>query len=64
MGLVWYFLSFSVLWHDINPLIPLYTHSAPMLVGHALYGGLLGRFPHYRARLAGDHTAPRAESHA
>ncbi len=64
VGLVWYLLSFSVLWHDINPLIPLYTHSAPMLVGHVLYGGLLGRFPQYRARLAGDHTAPTAESHA
>src|ERR1700690_1224268 len=47
VGLGWYYLSFAILWHNINPLIPLYTHSGPMMVGHALYGGLLGRFPRY-----------------
>jgi hypothetical protein len=47
VGLGWYYLSFAILWHNINPLIPLYTHSGPMMAGHALYGGLLGRFPRY-----------------
>ena len=47
VGLGWYYLSFAILWRNINPLIPLYTHSGPMMVGHALYGGLLGRFPRY-----------------
>jgi hypothetical protein len=42
VGLGWYYLSFAFLWRNINPLIPMYTHSGPMMVGHALYGGLLG----------------------
>ncbi len=46
-GLGWYYLSFTLFWRNMNPLIPLYTHRGPMIVGHALYGGLLGRFPHY-----------------
>lgn len=47
VGLGWYYLSFAILWQNINPLIPLYTHRGPMMVGHVLYGGLLGRFPRY-----------------
>jgi hypothetical protein len=47
VGLGWYYLSFAILWQNIDPLIPLYTHGGPMLLGHALYGGLLGRFPRY-----------------
>ena len=47
VGLGWYYLSFAILWQNINPLIPLYTHRGPMIAGHALYGGLLGRFPRY-----------------
>ena len=48
VGLGWYYLSFAILWQNIDPLIPLYTHRGPMMAGHALYGGLLGRFPRYR----------------
>jgi hypothetical protein len=54
VGLGWYYLSFAILWQNINPLIPLYTHRGPMMVGHALYGGLLGRFPLYLNRGAGS----------
>jgi hypothetical protein len=57
VGLGWYYLSFAILWHNINPLIPLYTHSGPMMAGHALYGGLLGRFPRYLWRGAGLHES-------
>src|ERR1039457_4035708 len=37
VGLGWYYLSFAILWQNINPLIPLYTHRVPMMAGHALY---------------------------
>jgi hypothetical protein len=47
VGLGWYYLSFAILWQNINPLIPLYTHGGPMMLGHALYGAWLGRFPRY-----------------
>ena len=57
VGLGWYYLSFAILWRNIHPLIPMYTHSGPMMVGHALYGGLLGRFPRYLWRGAGLHES-------
>jgi len=47
VGLGWYYLSFNLLWRNFDPLIILYTHPAPMVAGHVLYGGLLGRFPRY-----------------
>jgi len=34
----WYDLSFPIPWRNINPLIPLYTHSAPTMAGGALCG--------------------------
>lgn len=46
-GLGWYYLSFALLWRNVNPLISLYTHRGPMMAGHLLYGVLLGRFPRY-----------------
>lgn len=46
-GIGWYYLSFTLFWRNINPLLSLYTHRGPMIVGHVLYGGLLSRFPHY-----------------
>jgi len=47
VGLGWYYLSFALVWRNLNPLIPLYTHNGPMLAGHMLYGGFLARFPRY-----------------
>src|ERR1035441_4069535 len=36
VGLGWYYLSFAILWQNINPLIPLYTHPGPMMeIGRA-----------------------------
>ena len=58
VGLGWYYLSFAILWRNINPLIPLYTHRGPMMAGHALYGGLLGRFPRYLPTPAGGGAGP------
>jgi hypothetical protein len=46
-GVLWYYAWFNVLWTAINPLIPLYVPDRPMLVGHLIYGGLLGRTPAY-----------------
>jgi hypothetical protein len=44
----WFFLSFTWLWKFVNPIIPIYSPDRAMLVGHILYGGVLGsRFPAY-----------------
>ncbi len=56
LGILWgvgcYYLLFGFVWERLDPLIPLYTHDGPMLVGHVLYGALLGRFPRYLQALA------------
>jgi hypothetical protein len=47
-GTGWFFLSFDLLWKHVNPLVQLYSPDRAMLVGHLLYGGVLGwRFPAY-----------------
>jgi hypothetical protein len=44
----WFFLSFDVLWKHVNPLVHIYSPDRAMLIGHLLYGGVLGgRFPAY-----------------
>jgi hypothetical protein len=55
-GGAWYYLWFGLLWMRLNPLVSLYTHDRPMLLGHLLYGALLGRFPAYLARRAASPT--------
>src|SRR5215472_5915898 len=47
-GVGWFFLSYDVLWKHFNPLVHLYSPDRAMLVGHLLYGSVLGgRFPAY-----------------
>jgi hypothetical protein len=55
-GTGWFFLSFSWLWKFVNPIVPIYSPDRAMLVGHILYGGILGtRFPEcLRAMGAGE----------
>ena len=47
-GVVTYYLLFSVIWKNVNPLVALYVPNRPMLAGHVLYGAMLSRFPRYR----------------
>jgi len=58
-GTGWFFLSFDVLWKYVNPMVRMYSPDRAMLVGHVLYGGLLGRrFPAYvRSMSAGEQLA-------
>jgi hypothetical protein len=58
-GTGWFFLSFDVLWKYVNPMVRMYSPDRAMLVGHLLYGGLLGRrFPAYvRSMSAGEQLA-------
>lgn len=53
-GTAWFFLSFDWLWKHVNPLVPLYSPDRAMLVGHLLYGAVLGgRFPACRRGMSG-----------
>jgi hypothetical protein len=60
----WYYLSFAILWRNINPLIPLYTQSGPIIADHTFHGGMPGRFPRYLNTLAVGGAAPHAEENA
>ncbi len=52
-GTAWFFLSFDWLWKHVNPLVPLYSPDRAMLVGHLLYGAVLGgRFPACRREMS------------
>ena len=53
----WYYLSFHVIWHTVNPLVWLLHPEQPTLLGHVLYGAVLARFPSYLPPL----PAPPAE---
>ena len=53
-GTGWFFLSFDWMWTHVNPMVPLYSPDRAMLVGHLLYGGVMGgRFPRYRKEMSG-----------
>jgi hypothetical protein len=51
LGVIWgmaaYYVLFGPVWNFVNPLVPLYVPDRPMMVGHVIYGGLLGRLPNY-----------------
>ena len=45
----WYYLSFRVLYRSVLPLVSLLHSERPTLIGHLLYGTILGRYPAYLA---------------
>ncbi len=53
-GIAWYYLSFHLIWKAVAPLVTLLHVESTTLWGHVLYGALLGRYPVYAARLAGN----------
>lgn len=57
-GTGWYFISFGLLWKHWNPLVMLYSPDRAMLVGHVLYGGVLGRLPVYLRAMHAAGGAP------
>lgn len=46
-AVAWYLLWWGWLWKSANVLIAMYTHDRPMVVGHVIYGAMMGRFPAY-----------------
>jgi hypothetical protein len=59
----WFFLSFEFLWNHVNPLVRLYSPDRAMLVGHLLFGGVLGRrFPVYLRSISELENVPPVTS--
>jgi hypothetical protein len=46
-ALVWYYLSYRVLWKTVAPLIALLHVERATVLGHLVYGTLLARYPLY-----------------
>ena len=46
-GLVWYYVAYHLLWKSLLPLVALLHTERPTLIGHLLYGIILGRYPRY-----------------
>jgi hypothetical protein len=62
-GAGWFFLSFDILWKHVNPMVPIYSPDRAMLVGHVLYGGVLGRsFPAYLKSIRGQDARAAVEA--
>ena len=45
----WYYLSFHVIWKSIMPLVALLHVERSTVLGHLVYGTILGRYPAYLA---------------
>jgi hypothetical protein len=46
-GVIWYYVSYHIIWKSILPLVALLHSSQSTAVGHLLYGSVLGRYPAY-----------------
>src|SRR5579862_3859553 len=53
-GLAVYFLLYDFLWKHVNPLVTLYAPDRQLQFGHALWGLILARSPHYSRQMAGS----------
>jgi hypothetical protein len=50
VALVWYYVSFHLIWKTLSPLIPLLYAERPTILGHLLYGAIVARYPKYLPR--------------
>jgi len=68
-GLGWYYFTFHLLWRTISPPVAFLNAEPPAVLGHLIYGLVLGRFHTYLPNsektvtevVAPDDAAPRAE---
>ncbi len=63
-GLVWYYGSFHWLWKGFLPLVWLLHVERPTIIGHLLYGTLMGRYPSYLKRPAPPAPVPEPQAEA
>jgi len=49
--MAWYYLSFQVIFKSVMPLVALLHVERSTVLGHLVYGAVLGRYPVYLRRL-------------
>ena len=59
-GLAWYYISFQGMFKVAMPLVALLHVERSTVLGHLVYGTMLGRFPLYVERLMGTRHEPAA----
>jgi len=52
-AMIWYYLSYRVLWKEVAPLIALLHVERSTVLGHLVYGTVLARYPIYLPRPPG-----------
>ncbi len=57
-ALVWYYISFRLMWRSVMPLVALLHSEQPTVLGHLVYGTFLGRYPGYLPKPAAGPVAP------
>jgi hypothetical protein len=63
-ALVWYYLSYRVLWRAAAPLVSLLHVERATILGHLVYGTILARYPLYLPRPHSETPAPPAPPEA
>jgi len=63
-GLGWYWVTYHWLWRAAAPLAALLEGGRSAVMGHLVYGALLGRFPRYLPHATAPETAPAAVERA
>lgn len=58
LSLGWYWITYRWLWRAVLPLAALLHGGRAAVVGHLIYGALLGRFPRYLPRVPVPETIP------
>lgn len=58
-GAGWYYVSFHLLWRAAMPLVTLLHPERVTLIGHVVYGAMLGRYPLYAVALT-EPSSPAA----
>jgi uncharacterized protein DUF6789 len=61
-AIAWYYLSFHLIWKSIMPLVALLHVQRYTVLGHLIYGTILGRYPLYLAGPAGPSDTESAVS--
>jgi hypothetical protein len=61
-AVIWYYVSFRWTFRLALPLVALLHVEHPMLVGHLLYGTMLGRYPLYVSKLMNTSAPPIVEA--
>jgi hypothetical protein len=57
-AVAWYYVSFHLIWKSVLPLVALLHVERSTVMGHLIYGAILGRYPAYLPAAATPEAPP------